>query len=257
MKWALPNIKSKNRQLLLLGMLVLVLIPFKDLLDSSLNNYGFYLSESLLFGSFWLLFIPGILLHINLMDRIQHKTGSLIVLIPLVFLHITFFSLLVYVISDLWFNHTFGFTRVFSSTVSGNGFVAFLIYIVTWFLAHRSTLSQVPESTGSYPKRIPVTRGHRTHFIATEDIQYVCSDKPYICLVTSEGKHLVKNTLSGFLDNYNSGDFVRVHRSNVVNLLHVLSYSSRKNGDYDLQMRDGSSVRMSRTYSPEFKAKFR
>ena len=53
-----------------------------------------------------------------------------------------------------------------------------------------------------------------------------------------------------------SGAFVQIHKSLIVNLAHVESYKSRLNGDYDITMSNGTSLRLSRTYARAFKAKF-
>ncbi len=50
--------RNKFTKLLLSVSIALVLIAGKDLLHAFVKGYHFYLSESLLFGSYWLLFIP-------------------------------------------------------------------------------------------------------------------------------------------------------------------------------------------------------
>lgn len=50
--------------------------------------------------------------------------------------------------------------------------------------------------------------------------------------------------------------FVRVHKSTIVNLEKVSSFKSRLNGDYDLLLKNGTIVRLSRTYAANFKNEF-
>lgn len=51
-----------------------------------------------------------------------------------------------------------------------------------------------------------------------KDIVYVKSDKNYLDIYLEDKKHVVRGKLSDFLDNLPSSDFMKVHRSYVVNL---------------------------------------
>ena len=54
---------SRERFILLFLFGSILLILGKDMLHAVVADYDFYFSESLLFGSFWLLFIPFIVLN--------------------------------------------------------------------------------------------------------------------------------------------------------------------------------------------------
>jgi DNA-binding LytR/AlgR family response regulator len=49
--------------------------------------------------------------------------------------------------------------------------------------------------------------------------------------------------------------FIRVHKSSIVNIAFIHSLVSRQNGDYDLIMKDGCTVRASRNYVAALKKK--
>ncbi|MGH9949634.1 MAG: LytR/AlgR family response regulator transcription factor, partial [Pyrinomonadaceae bacterium] len=70
-------------------------------------------------------------------------------------------------------------------------------------------------------------------------------------------RYLHNETLKSILETLDNETFVRIHKSLIVNISNVRSYKSRLNGDYDLTVADGTSLRLSRTYAATFKEKFR
>lgn len=89
--------------------------------------------------------------------------------------------------------------------------------------------------------------------VSTSEILYVKAERPYIALVTATQTYLHNETLSGFLKMNPVGDFIQIHKSAVINSQFIRSYSSRKNGDYDIEMTNGDIVRASRNYNQNFK----
>ncbi|WP_250629758.1 LytTR family DNA-binding domain-containing protein [Aureibaculum algae] len=51
--------------------------------------------------------------------------------------------------------------------------------------------------------------------------------------------------------------FIRVHKSTIVNFNKVASFKSRLNGDYDIFLKNGVKLRLSRTYVANFKSNFK
>jgi len=234
----------------LIGLTMLVLAL--DLMHSIVWNYSFYLSESLLFGMFWLIFIPFIL---TVRKKGRENTSLLLPLVLSLF-HIGLFSLLVFLISALFFEHTFGFFPVLIDTISENGLVCLSIYGVYGFLLSRKqkVFEEVlePKISG----KVKVLHQNRALILDCRDIVYVKSEKPYIALVTQERKYLYNSTLKKFLEEKPTGNFIRIHKSTLVNTNCFVSFTSRKNGDYDVQLANGDEVRASRSFNQNFKPFF-
>lgn len=51
--------------------------------------------------------------------------------------------------------------------------------------------------------------------------------------------------------------FIRIHKSNLVNIDFVESFVSRFNGDYDLTLSNNVTLRISRNYAADFKKAFK
>jgi two-component system, LytTR family, response regulator len=106
---------------------------------------------------------------------------------------------------------------------------------------------------------LSVNLGKKNVLVHIADIVSIQAATPYVALHTKTGKHLYSASLKemiALLDGHEYGnEFVRIHKSTIVNIKHVVQYISRLNGDYDVTLADGSVVRMSRNYSSVFKQK--
>jgi len=230
--------------------LLLLLVVGKDLVHASIRNYSFYLSESLLFGIFWILFIPVLLI----VKKLRPPVNPMLLSVLLSFLHVVCFSFLVYLLSTLFLQEAFGFSRTFVITATDNGIVCIIVYGIYGYLTSHDN-SAAKKAVQSQPiDKIKVNYQNRKMLIACEEILYVKSEKPYIAITTSERTYLQNGTLKLFLAEKAATGFIQVHKSTLINKHHVVSYKSRKNGDYDLLMKDQKLVRASRNFSKNFKS---
>ena len=243
---------SKLQCVALIFVILTLLIIGKDLMHSYIRNYSFYLSESLLFGTFWLIFIP----FLTLIKTLLKKINKFILPLTLSFFHIGLFSSVVFLISALFFNNTFQFYQTFTNTTAQYGIVCLIIYSISsyYFLDTKST-SKVAKRN-SISDKIKVTYHNKVVILDLKDILYVKSEKPYIAFVTKERTYLKQSSLKTFLGKKATQDFIQIHKSTIVNTKCILSYTSRKNGDYDIELTNNESVRASRNFSTNFKPFF-
>src|SRR3954462_1246798 len=105
-------------------------------------------------------------------------------------------------------------------------------------LRSRNTLSQ----------RLVIKSGPRMLFLHPEKIEWVEAEKDYVRLHIGKESHLVRETMNAFEKKLESSRFVRVHRSTSVNLDQVKEMQPLPSGEYDITMRDGTQLRLSRGY---------
>jgi len=64
-----------------------------------------------------------------------------------------------------------------------------------------------------------------------------------------EGKsHLIRESLADFATQLDPSEFLRVHRSHVVRVGFIAELRSMFHGDYELVLRDGQRLALSRRY---------
>ncbi len=248
-------------------MVALVLSSLQDLLEALRNSHPFYLSESMLFNIVWLLFGPIAFIQLRLFTRADVLSGKLSGLFRTIafvisssVLHLIIFSMLVWVLSVVFFDHTYTFMGNFTYSLSqdldkylfGYGAIA-LIGLSNHPAGFTYQPSPITPPQETNPDRITVLSGRTTVVVSIRDIILIRSDAPYLRIHTSDKMYLHTQTLKAISQQLDPRQFVRVHKSTIVNVEHVTSYRSRLNGDYDLLLDDQTEVRLSRHYVAYFR----
>ncbi|ETI68731.1 LytR/AlgR family response regulator transcription factor [Neobacillus vireti] len=96
--------------------------------------------------------------------------------------------------------------------------------------------------------KIAVLVDERIVLLTVADILYLESSEGKCNIVTSEQAYKVAEALVVLEKKVNNAKFLRVHRSFIVNLDHIVEIEPWFNSTYNLHMRDGSQVPVSRTY---------
>ena len=99
-------------------------------------------------------------------------------------------------------------------------------------------------------QRLVIKSGSRMLFLHPERIEWVEAEKDYVRLHIGKESHLVRETMNSFEQKLESDQFVRVHRSTIVNLDYVKEMKPLPSGEYDIAMRDGTQLRLSRGFRP-------
>jgi two-component system LytT family response regulator len=101
-----------------------------------------------------------------------------------------------------------------------------------------------PSSLG----HIPVRAGQRTVLVRIEEIDWIESAGNYVTLHVGAQEHLLRETLSELQSRLSPRQFVRVHRTAIVNLDRIQALVPTPHGDHRLILRDGRELTLSRTY---------
>lgn len=108
--------------------------------------------------------------------------------------------------------------------------------------------AQAPPSA-SYLQRIPVKRRRRVSFIDVADIDWMEATDNYVTLHVDDQTHLVRATLREMEEQLDPEQFLRIHRSYIVNVERIREVHPRGSGDCLLVLADGTELLSSRTYS--------
>lgn len=247
---------------IILTSLVVAITVFQDYIHSVNQDHSFYISESLTFKSFWLFFIPLIFALSKIFDVIKtEKIHSLLLKsVTLLFLtvatHILVFAFSVKLISYLFLEHTYELGQVFRYVFSELLIILILVYsgYSMWYLWPRKSkiINEEIIDFKTNIKTLVVKRGTRNELIDVNRIKYIVSEKPYIAIHTSDKKSLYNSSLKEIESKLPDDKFIRIHKSTIINFDSLTKYTSRSNGDYDIHLKDGVKLRLSRTYSKDF-----
>ncbi|RIW18391.1 LytTR family transcriptional regulator [Algoriphagus lacus] len=245
--------------------LVLIVLAtiFQDYLHARYQSYSFFFSESLLFNLHWILILPVALLvrmafrRSKILSSLGSKWASrvLFVLMATV-VHLFFFAFLVFSVSGLFYDHTFGFWENVVYSVSNDLYKFLLIYAGVSLIPNPfTTISQNPTVLDRVDFLI-FQIGKKTEKIQIDAILYIYSATPYVEFFTADKKYLQQGSLKSYSEKLDPSIFVRIHKSTLVNVRKVDSIHSRGNGDYDVLLSTGQQLRLSRNYVQDFRSKF-
>ncbi len=122
------------------------------------------------------------------------------------------------------------------------------------FSEPKSDAVRVARSQVGELKRLLIPAQGRIELVDVENIAWLETSDNYVNVHTTTRAFLLRRTLQDLLEQLSS-QFVRIHRSSAVNVLHVKSLSPLMKGDFEVQLRDGRTLRMSRRYKDELLAR--
>jgi two-component system LytT family response regulator len=111
----------------------------------------------------------------------------------------------------------------------------------------RRLLAEMPGRPAAV-KQILVREGERAFFISADTIQRVSAAGNYVEVHAAGKVHLVRESLSDFVAQLDTTEFLRVHRSHVVRVGFIAELRPMFHGDYELVLRDGQTLSLSRRY---------
>ena len=113
---------------------------------------------------------------------------------------------------------------------------------------HVRALLQQLAAQPRYLARVALRSAGKISFVNVEEILYVQAAENYVQLHTATTQHLAHATMQSLIELLDPQVFVRIHRSNIVNVCHISHIETGTHGDFILTLNNGARVHSSRTY---------
>ena len=113
------------------------------------------------------------------------------------------------------------------------------------------TAARAATDSTSYLERIAVEMRGKVRVVPVEQIDYITADGPYAELHTGDRTHLIRETMHTLEDRLDPRHFVRIHRSAIVRLQLVDTLLRGAGGDYEVQLKSGLRLPVSRSRREE------
>ena len=111
-----------------------------------------------------------------------------------------------------------------------------------------TNLADLLQSLRAPPDRLVVRSGGRISFLPVDDLDWAGAADNYVELHAGREVHLVRDTLTRLSARLDPKRFLRVHRSTLVNVARVRELRPLAGGDYEILLRDGTRLVLSRTF---------
>jgi len=114
----------------------------------------------------------------------------------------------------------------------------------------RQMLALLPEMRrpSAFGDRLVVKANGRIYFVPTRDIDWCEAAGNYVRLYVGQKTHLVRETMHDLETRLDPAQFMRIHRSTIVNVERIQELRSSFNGEYIVQLHGGARLTLSRGY---------
>lgn len=112
-----------------------------------------------------------------------------------------------------------------------------------------SLLSAARKPNPQTEKRLIIKSGGRVVFIQIDEIEYIEAAANYVRLhVTGKNAYLFRESIGRMADKLDNSQFIRIHRSYIVNVSKIKELQPCNNGEFMVSLRNGKELPCSRFY---------
>lgn len=111
-------------------------------------------------------------------------------------------------------------------------------------------------SEQSYPQQLLVKTENSIEIVKTAKIEWVEACANYVKICLADNVFIARQTLTMLQSQLDPKNFVRIHRSHIINIGSIRKVTPLSKGDYNLLLNDGTKLRLSRSYRESFFQQF-
>jgi len=100
----------------------------------------------------------------------------------------------------------------------------------------------------NYLERILIRTGGRLFFLKTAELDWIEAEGNYVRLHAGKGTFLLRETVNNLEAQLDPKDFLRIHRSTIVNINRIKEIQQMFHGEYRAVLADGTELTLSRNY---------
>ncbi|MDP5207470.1 LytTR family DNA-binding domain-containing protein, partial [Alishewanella sp. SMS9] len=114
-----------------------------------------------------------------------------------------------------------------------------------------------PVVNSRFPEAISIKDSGEITRVPVAEIDWVDAAGDYMCIHTRDGQtHILRRTMKELESELDPRQFVRVHRSAIVNVQTIAKLQMLSNGEHQLLLTNGQAVKVSRSYKDRVKQVF-
>lgn len=103
-----------------------------------------------------------------------------------------------------------------------------------------------PPATKPFLRRFMIRSGGRVAFIKADTVDWIAADDYYIQLRIAGKAHLLRMSMNELEEKLDPKQFLRIHRSTIINLDRVKELHQNPNGEYVVVLKDATELKLSR-----------
>jgi len=112
------------------------------------------------------------------------------------------------------------------------------------------------KSQQKYTERLVIKSGGRIFFVGVAEIDWIEAADNYVRLHAGPDAHLLRETMNSLEKRLDPGQFLRIHRSRMVNIQRIKELQPLFRGEYDVRLTDGTRLESGRGYKERLQKLF-
>jgi len=105
--------------------------------------------------------------------------------------------------------------------------------------------------------RVVVKSGRKIQVIPVESIQYIESQDDFVMIYCNEGHFMKQKTMKFFEEHLDTNQFVRIHRSYLLNLSHISEIQQYEKESWIVLTKQGAKLKVSKAGYSNLKEKLK
>jgi two-component system LytT family response regulator len=106
----------------------------------------------------------------------------------------------------------------------------------------------------TYLERVPVPYAGKVQIVPVATIDWAEAEDDYVRLHVGKSSHLIRKTLSAFEGELDPKQFIRIHRSHIINAARIRELRPQGQGEYSVVLSDGTELKLSKSYKDRIAA---
>ncbi|MDT4897518.1 MAG: two-component system, LytTR family, response regulator [Acidobacteriota bacterium] len=106
----------------------------------------------------------------------------------------------------------------------------------------------------NYLERMVIKTAGRIFFLSVEEIDWIEAAENYVRLHAGRESHLVHGTMNKLASRLDPAQFLRIHRSSIVNLKKIKNLQPLFHGEYVVTLHDGTQLSSGRSYRQQLQS---
>jgi two-component system LytT family response regulator len=103
-------------------------------------------------------------------------------------------------------------------------------------------------------ERVVIKDGGKINIIPVNDIRWIEAQDDYVMIHSNQGKFLKQKTMKYFEDHLEETQFVRIHRSHIINLSYLQHLEQQETDSYKIILKNGTELPVSKSGLTRLKA---
>jgi two-component system, LytTR family, response regulator len=116
------------------------------------------------------------------------------------------------------------------------------------FTKHLLALLAETKSASAAERRLVIRAGGRVVFLETDEIEWIEAAANYVRLHAGKQSYLLRGSIGRIAERLDPAQFVRIHRSTIVNVANIKELQPCNSGEFMVILRSGKELSCSRGY---------